>query len=87
VGSTVSFLIQSSGSTPFTYSKLSGPSNVTLGSSSGQFQFTPLSVGTYVIQLRVTNSFGSDSDGFNVFAVAQNQMNNSAPVITHPATK
>lgn len=87
VGSTVSFLIQSSGSTPFVYSKLSGPSNVTLGSSSGQFQFTPLSVNTYVIQLRVTNSFGSDSDGFNVFAVAQNQMNNSAPVITHPGDK
>lgn len=87
VGSNVSLTLASDGSTPFTYSKTSGPSNVTINSSTGRFDFTPTSAGTYVIVLKVSNSFGSDSDQLTVFALVPSPSNNNAPVITHPGNK
>jgi hypothetical protein len=86
LNSNLSFTMVSRGSTPFTYSKVSGPSNVTVNSSTGRFDFTPTSAGTYVILLRTSNSFGSDTGQLTVFAAstAGGGANNTAPVITHP---
>ena len=87
VGSNLSFTMTSTGSTPFTYAKVSGPSNVTINSSTGRFDFTPTSAGTFTIVVSTSNAYGADSDSFNVFAVVQSPTNNNAPVITHPGDK
>ncbi len=87
VGSNVSFTMTSLGSTPLTYSKISGPSNVTVGASTGAVQFTPLSVNTFIIVLGVTNAYGADSDTLRVFAVSTTASSNNTPVITHPGDK
>jgi hypothetical protein len=93
LGSTVSFTLSSTGSTPITYSKESGPSNVTLGSSTGAFQWTPQSAGDYVIVLAATNSFGSDTGTLPVSVSSPGGSGststgaNSVPVITHPGNK
>jgi hypothetical protein len=93
LGSTVSFTLSSTGSTPITYSKESGPSNVTLGSSTGAFQWTPSSAGDYVIVLAATNSFGSDTGTLPVTVSSPGGSGststgaNSVPVISHPGNK
>jgi hypothetical protein len=93
VGSHLSFTLVSTGSTPITYSKVSGPSNITLGSSSGAFEFTPTMAGAHVIVLRATNSFGSDTEVFTVTASSPGGSgstttgSNSAPVIVNPGNK
>lgn len=88
VGSHLSFTMTATGDSTLTYSKDSGPSNVTLGASSGAFQFTPTAAGTYVMQVSVTNSFGSDTALFSVLASdPQNGGSNNAPTITHPGDK
>jgi hypothetical protein len=93
VGSHLSFTLVSTGSTPITYSKISGPSNITLGSSTGAFEFTPLTAAAHVIGLRATNSFGSDTEFFTVTASSPGGSgstttgSNSAPVIVHPGNK
>lgn len=84
VSSTLSFTAVSAGSTPITWSLTSGPSNVTLNSSTGNFQWSPMAVGQYVILLKATNSFGSDTGTIIANVVSGS---NSAPVITHPGDK
>lgn len=84
LSSTLSFLLDSTGSTPITWSRQSGPSTVTINSTTGAFQWTPGSVGTYVIVVKASNSFGSDTASFTAFAVAGG---NRAPSITHPGNK
>jgi len=92
-GSTVSFVVSSTGSTPITYSKVSGPSNATFGASTGAFQWTTASVGTYITLLRAANSFGSDTNSFAVFvsqpggSSGTTGTSNSAPIIVNPGNK
>lgn len=94
VASTLSFTFSSTGSTPITWSKESGPSNITLGASTGAFQWSPTTTGNYVISVAATNSFGSDIVTFTAAIVSSGSTvgggsgnPNLAPTITHPGNK
>ena len=94
VASNLSFTLVSTGSTPFVYSLTSGPSNVTLGSSTGAFQWSPLTTGDFYLILRSTNSFGFDEQDFTATIVSSGGTSeggsgdaNTAPSITHPGNK
>jgi hypothetical protein len=84
LGSDLSFRLQSIGSTPRTYSKTSGPSNMTVGSSTGLVEYSPLTSGVDVCRFTVSNAFGSDTDGFSITVSSSTAAQNVAPVITHP---
>jgi hypothetical protein len=84
LGSDLSFRLQSTGSTPITYSKTSGPSTMTVGSSDGLVEYTPLVAGLDVCRFRVQNAFGSEDDGFSITVSSATGGANTAPVITHP---
>jgi hypothetical protein len=85
IGSDLSFRLNSVGSTPLTYSRASGPSIMTVGSSTGLVEFTPDTAGDYICRFTVSNAFGSDTDGLTVsVSSAAGGVTNAAPVITHP---
>lgn len=84
VASTLAFTLTADGATPITWSKVSGPSNVTLNTSTGAFSWTPVSTGTYVHVLRATNAFGFDEDSFEVVGVGTG---NVPPVVTQPSNR
>lgn len=81
LGSTLSFVVQSTGSTPITWSRVSGPSNATFDSSTGVFSWTPSATGTFVITLRATNVIDFDEETFSVIVQSGS---NLPPVITDP---
>jgi hypothetical protein len=81
IASSLSFHGAATGSTPLTWSKTTGPSNVTVNSSSGLVEWQPLSLGTFLIGIKAENSTGSDIESFSAFIVPGS---NTAPVITKP---
>jgi len=94
LGSTLSFTANAvQGSTPITWSVFSGPSNVTIASSTGQFTWTPLSMGDFLLVIKASNSFGSSTEGFAAAITAASStttvsgstvtVGNTAPVITN----
>jgi hypothetical protein len=84
LGSHLSFTLESTGSTPITYSKTSGPSNITLDADTGAFEWTPGAGGTQVIVVQAANDFGTDSQLFTVTVSVAGGSSNAAPVITSP---
>jgi hypothetical protein len=79
----MSFVLQSTGSTPITWSKVSGPSTITLDSS-GTFHWTPGVAGEYVIVIQASNAHGTDTDDFIATAVPGS---NVPPIIVHPGNQ
>lgn len=54
------------GDSPITFSKISGPSNFSIDSSSGVVTWTPSTVQTENITIRATNNIGSTNQSFSV---------------------
>lgn len=96
LNSLFSMTLVSGGSTPITWSVTTGPSNVTLGLSTGLVNWTPLSAGTFQLGFKAVNSWGSDTAGLFVTVANPSSVTtvsgstvtiSPAPVIDYPGDR
>ncbi len=66
VGVTWSYDADADGSTPLTWSKVSGPAEFSIASGTGIVTWVPTTAGATAITIQATNAFGSDTQTFTI---------------------
>jgi hypothetical protein len=81
VNQAYSYQATATGTAPITWSLVSGPSGMTIGSSTGLVAWTPSAPGSFPVMIRASNSAGSADQSYTINVTA------TAPTITStPAT-
>jgi len=70
------------GTAPITWLLVSGPSGMSIGSSTGLVTWTPGVTGSFPVQIRATNSVGSADQSYTITVTATSPTITSTPVTT-----
>ena len=66
VGQAYSYQATATGTTPITWSLVSGPAGLTIGSTTGLVSWTPSATGSFPVTIRATNSVGSIDQSYTI---------------------
>ena len=79
VGVAYSYQATPTGTAPITWSLVSGPTGMTINPSSGLVSWTPAAVGSYPVQIRATNTAGSNDQNYTIAVAAPDTVAPSVP--------
>ncbi|TAK09640.1 MAG: HYR domain-containing protein [Candidatus Manganitrophaceae bacterium] len=82
VNQVYSYQATATGTTPITWSLVSGPSGMAIGSSTGLVTWTPSATGSFPVQIRAANSVGSADQSYTINVTATAPTITSTPVTT-----
>jgi hypothetical protein len=66
VGQAYSYQAAATGSAPITWSLVTGPSGMTIGSATGLVSWTPTAAGSFPVTIQATNSAGSNQQSYTL---------------------